>query len=1097
MAATVPVAAHERRTKGARAGSVGARGYGGGVRFGVLGPLAVRTEAGEPVLVREPKVRALLAVLVLHAGGPVPLGRLVDTLWDGAAPADPANTVQTKISQLRRVLDRAEPGARALVARGGGGYTLDVDPDAVDVRRFDRLTTRAAATTDPARRACLLGEALALWRGEPFTEFDLPALAAEAARLGRRELAVREDLAQARLDAGADGDAVAEELAELVARHPLRERLRGLHMLALYRAGRHAEALASFARLRSLLVAELGAEPGPAVARLHQAILRQDAALSAEPDGGEPAAGVPANLPIPPTELVGRDAAVAEVRAELRRSRLVTLTGTGGVGKTRLAVEVGDRMRGEFREGVWLVELAGLRRGADGSAVSAERVAETIAGVLGLRENLTPASPAVLGQLGAALRGRRTLLVLDNAEAITDAVATVTGHLLRGVSGLRVLATSREPLGVSGERLWAVPALGIPDAPRSPGVRREPLTVERALTFGAVRLFVARAREVAPGFTLTSENVGAISELCRRLDGLPLALELAATRLRGLGPKALLSRMDDRFRLLTRGFRDAPPRQQTLRAVLDWSWWLLSAPERAVLRRLAAHPGGAGLAEAEAVCAGGGVAAEDVADLLARLVDRSLVVPEPRGGGLRYRLLESVAAYGLDQLHRAGEVDSIRGRHAEVYAGLAVAAEDGLRGGDQCCHLDELDREAANLDAALSSLVGSRAIPAATRLVITLTWYWFLRGRLTTARRALRAVVSAAGDDDESRPAAAWLAGLDVLTGRRSARTAVAALDEARLIADPAMRARALWWLGHSLGTVGDQRGAGAAINAALAQSRELGDRWGVAAALGDLASQDMATGDLRGARAAAAESAALFADLGDRWGGLQATFAVGALATVDGDYDTAERRYRAALGMATELGLWPEVSYQTSWLGRVALLRGELVRARELHDEALRVAVEQGFPPGEMYARTGLALGLRREGRLDEAQRHLRTLLDWHVEHDAPSGEALVLAELGFVAELRGDAATALRTQHEGLAAARRSGDPRAVALAVEGLAGAESLDGNSRRARRLLAVAARLRERVGAPLPAGERGDVDRIATRVGQRDDGPRQSRAGLVG
>ncbi|WP_232283947.1 AfsR/SARP family transcriptional regulator [Saccharomonospora glauca] len=433
--------------------------YGDPVRFGVLGPLAVWTDAGTPVRVREGKVRALLAVLVLNAGGEVPLGRIVEAVWDGAAPADPANTVQTKISQLRRVLRTAEPGADALVARRGGGYVLDVDDTAVDASRFRLLTARAAGVRDPETKAALLGEALTLWRGEPLAEFDQPVLVAEATRLSQRELAAREELARARLDTGTDVTGLAEELAELVARHPLRERLRALHMHALYREGRQEEALAAFTDLRTRLVDELGAEPGPEISRLYEAILRHDPVLGAPPTKTRRSATEHGNtnLPVPLTELIGRDSAVDAVRAALRRSRLVTLTGPGGVGKTRLAVEVGSRERPTTRDGVWLVELAGLERGHTGRPVPDDHVADALAGVLGIRESVGPGGPAMLDQLVDALRDRRVLLVVDNCEAVLDPVAAVVSRLLRALPELRVLATSREPLGVTGELVWEVP----------------------------------------------------------------------------------------------------------------------------------------------------------------------------------------------------------------------------------------------------------------------------------------------------------------------------------------------------------------------------------------------------------------------------------------------------------------------------------------------------------------------------------------------------------------------------------------------------------------------------------------------------------------
>jgi predicted ATPase/DNA-binding SARP family transcriptional activator len=1043
------------------------------VRFGVLGPVAAWTSEGTPVRVPESKVRALLADLLIHDGRPVSTDRLLDDLWGEQLPGNPGNTLQTKVSQLRRALEGAEPGGRELVVHQPPGYLLRVEAGAVDAQQFRAITDRARATEDPRARVALLSDALALWRGPALADFAAEPFAAAAAQsLEEERLVALEEQADARLTVGGPVAGLVGELGGLVARYPLRERLRALQMRALYRAGRQSDALASFAELRQRLVEELGLEPGPELAALQRAILAQDPALDGAPARARPRTNLPAAI----TELVGRATAVREVRALLGHARLVTLTGPGGVGKTSLAVETA-RQQADSTGGTWLVELAGVERQVcpESACPAQEWLVELVAAVLGVRDDsgsLPAGTPAgLIDRLGDALRTQEHLLVLDNCEQVVEAVAALVDRLLRVAPGLRILATSREPLALTGEVLWDVPPLELPERAAEdhfPSVREA----------GAVQLFVARASAAAPGFTLHEGNASIVAAICRRLDGIPLALELAATRVRVLGVHELLNRLDDRFALLSAGARGAPARQQTLRAMIDWSWELLTPAERIVLRRLAVHAEGCSLDAAEAVCAGDGVQPGEVLDLLARLVGRSLVVAH--GGAAaqtRFRLLESVAAYCLDRMTEAGEVERLRQRHSRHYLALAERAEPLLRGPEQRQWLERLDTESANLRAAFEHVSQQPdGAGRALRLTGALAWYWFLRGRVGEARRSLRRALAAPGDAPTAARAhvAAWQAGLGVLDGER---VEPAALDTSA-ISEPALRARTQWFLGYALTTVGDMHDGERLTASALAAFRAIGDRWGVAAALVDSMSQAMTRGDLAGAARAATSAAELFHEVGDRWGQVQASFALGTLASIAGDYEQAAHQHRDGLMMAEELGLWAEVSYQLSWLGRVALVTGRLAEARELHEYAVRMAVEHGFTPGRIYAETGLALGARRAGDLDVAEGHLQTLLAWHRAVDVESGSALVLAELGFVAELRGDAAAAMELQLDGFAVARRVGDPRALALAMEGLAGALALAGEPHRAARLLGAAAAARESVGAPLPPAERGDIERIA-------------------
>ncbi|MFD7661958.1 BTAD domain-containing putative transcriptional regulator [Streptomyces sp. NPDC059788] len=1088
------------------------------MRFGVLGPVEVRAADGRSVRVPELKVRALLAALLAHRGRPVASGRLIDGLWEARLPANPTGALQAKVSQLRRALENAGPGGRSMVAARPPGYQLDAADDAVDADRFTALTARAHDVADPEERAALLTEALGLWRGPAFAGFeDAPFARAAAGRLEEQRLTALEERAAARLELGDHGP-LAGELAELVARHPLRERLCALHLRALYGAGRQSEALAAYGALRERLAEELGIDPSPELAALQQAILRQDRGLSrprirteavprthteptprtrtesalrtrtaSVPRGPSTPSDAPArtNLPAALTELVGRGTAVRRVRALLEADRLVTLTGPGGVGKTRLALAAAHGFTGDdghFPDGVLLVELAALGRPAtaerDRAAVCT--VAEAVLAVLGVREGA--ASGSAGERLAGAVRGKRLLLVLDNCEHVVDAVAEVAADLLAAAPGLRVLATSQELLGLAGERVWPVPPLEQPDA---------------------VELFVARAAATAPGFALDEHNATAVADVCRRLDGIPLALELAATRVRALGVRELSARLDDRFRLLGAGRRGAPPRQQTLRAMIDWSWELLTAAEQVVLRRLAVHADGCTLRAAEEVCAGDGVRSGEVAALLARLVDRSLVAVAEGPYGPRYRLLESVAAYCLERLHEAGEREAVRRRHSVHHTSLAERAEPFLYGAGQREWLARLDAETANLRAALDSAVQEGAAERALRLVNALAWYWFLRGRLGEAGRALAMALDAGAGgvpvpDALRLRAMVWQVGMASLAGsdtdpvaradavlKQYGTTDTSSSTPGLATADPAGHAWARWFLTFAQVGLGDPAVAHERLARALADFRALGDRWGTAAVLAGRAQAQYVASDAVPDRAArrrdAEESAALFRDLGDRWGQLQAAEVLGTLAEIGGDYESAARLHRDGLRGAEELGLWIQASYRHSGLGRIALLTGDLEAAREHHERGLRLAAEQSHRRGEMFAETGLGIGARRAGRLDDAERHHARWLEWCRSRDGDPGTALILAELGFTAELRGDAATARRLHLDGYEAARATGDPRAVALALEGLAGAEAAAGRFARAAHLLGCATAIRASGGTPLPPAERRDVDRITARA----------------
>jgi predicted ATPase/DNA-binding SARP family transcriptional activator len=1031
-----------------------ASGYRGAMRFGVLGETAVWTDAGQPVRVPELKVRALLASLLVDPGRPVATHRLIDDLWGDEPPGNPARALQAKVSQLRRVLEEAEPGGRALVVSRAPGYQLAVAEGALDADRFAGLATRARTEQDARLRAGLLADALALWRGPAFADFSEEAFTRAAVnRLEEDRLAVLEDHAEARLDSGEHAE-LAGELAELVARYPLRERLRSVQLRALYRSGRQSEALAGYEELRTRLAEELGLDPSPELTALQRGMLRQDPSLGAARQDPAPVR-TRTNILAPFSDLIGREGEVADVRELLGTRRLVTLTGPGGVGKTRLAVAVAEQLKGGFPDGAWLVELAGS--GGDLAEVVAATMALRDDGIWGVRPEGEPPLDAA-NRLAEVLRDKRMLLVLDNCEHVIDEAAALAELLLRSAPGLVLLTTSQEPLALAGETLWAVPPLAPQDA---------------------VDLFSARATAAAPGFVVDARNADAVGAVCRRLDGIPLALELAATRVRALGVHRLLEGLDDRFRLLSAGQRGAPARQRTLRAVIDWSWELLEEPEQAVLRRLAVHAEGCTLEAAEEVCAGDGVDAGDVLNLLVRLVDRSLVVAVDGAEGPRYRLLESVSAYCAERMREADETEPVRQRHLAYYTALAETAEPELRGHEQGAWLLRLDTESANLRSALDGAVERRETDHALRLVDALSWYWILRGRLGEARRSVTAALALPGGDAALRAkAGVWQTGIAILTGdgtERAARieTALKACDQ---LGAPLGTAWARWFLAHALCGTGDLLEGEALTEASLDGFRALGERWGEAAALADRSVQRLLRGDLAGTEADAGRSAELFGEVGDACGQLWSVYPLASVAEIHGDYQRAARLRQSGLDTAEEFGLSTQAADLLSGLGRTALLTGDLGRAREYHERSRRLAAELGFRAGEINAELGLGLGARREGLLDEAAARMRTVLEWHRQVGLDGANALILAELGFIAELRGDARGALAHHEEGYETALTTGDPRAVALALEGLAAAHSIADRPGTAALLLGAASAARAATGAPLPAAERPDVDR---------------------
>ncbi|MER6214036.1 BTAD domain-containing putative transcriptional regulator [Streptomyces sp. NPDC001674] len=954
------------------------------MRYAILGSAQAVRDDGTPVAVGGARLRALLTALALRPGRTVPAGLLVAEVWDGDPPADAPAALQALVARLRRAL------GHEAVRSGEGGYGLAAQREDVDLYRFEGLVRSAAATEDPARAAALYDEALALWRGPALA--SLPDPAAESARWEAVRMEARRGRLGAALAAGQAEEAL-PELTELCARHPLDESLQSLRIRALRAAGRPAEALAAYETVRRDLSTRLGTDPGPALRALHTELLTDDLTDDPAPPTPRPApaapAPVPGNLRARLTTFVGREEDIRVIGDDLSRARLVTLLGPGGAGKTRLSQEAAEaHPAGEWPDGVWLVELAPVD--------DPEDVAEAALAALGARETKLRGAAAEelraltdrtgdrpLDLLAEHCSRRRLLLLLDNCEHVIGAAAELAERILTRCPGVRILATSREPLGVPGEFLRPV----------------EPLPDPVAL-----RLLDDRGAAARPGFRV-ADDPGAAAEICRRLDGLPLAIELAAARLRLLTLRQIADRLDDRFRLLTGGARTVLPRQQTLRAVVDWSWDLLDAPERAVLRRLSVFAGGCDLEAAEAVCADG--SGLDVADVMAALVDKSLVVAAPGpAGGMRYRLLETVGEYAAERLDETDR-DETEQRHLVHYRELARTTEPRLRGHGQRAAADRIATEYENLRTALRRAVATRDVGEVLCLVHALTWYWHMQDLRAETRHWTEAA-AALGPDPFAPPhvpaepvherlldAPPPYSGEVLAEGWRALHLVrLTVRDQTSADWDnPQIRAQvagvlavyrpglpqtcrtpgALWI--YAVMIAGDAGLLKRVVDATVATARELGYGWELASALqlraNILANRADWAGD---ASRDADESLALFRELGDDWGCAEALSARAESREKRGDYALSAQDYLAAIEYAERLGAKAQVTVLRVRMAGSLVESGRTEEAERLLGESLTTVAQFGneaAPAGRMF----LAGIYGRTGRIPAAREQVRLL--------------------------------------------------------------------------------------------------------------------------
>jgi predicted ATPase/DNA-binding SARP family transcriptional activator len=913
----------------------------------LLGPLEVRL-GGRPVEVSGGKRHGLLAVLGLRHGRVVAVDELIDALWGEELPAVPRNALQHHVARLRAAL-----GQESIVGSSDGYALADAS---IDAARFEELLAEARGALregDAQAGAESIELALAFWRGpalQGLTETEW--LGAEARRLEALRVDALEERFEAALALGERREIVSALRATLD-ENPFRERLWGQLMLALYRGGRQVDALETFQDARRVLAEQLGLEPGPELRRLQEAILAHDPAIAAVPV----AARRRGNLPSPMTSFVDREREMAEVMALLREHRLVTLTGPPGVGKSRLALEGVRLLESDLRDGAWLVELARA-----GGAAGVERV---------LADAVEARGPDPLARVISRLRDAEAILVLDACEHALANAAHVASAVLPECPGVRVLATSREVLHLAGEVPVTLKPLQAPQAAATDGSDSP-----------AVQLFAARARAARPGFELTAEAVPVVAEIARWVDGLPLAIELAAARINVLGLAELSSLVAHRLALL-RGRSQSDPIRTALLGLVEWSYELLHPDEKALLHHLAVHRGGASLSSLLAVAAKDGLDDGTVTSLLAALVSKSIISVSFPAEEARYDLLDTVRDYALERLAEHGGLAAARAAHAEHFATMADAARSGLRGRDwlNCVRRLELDND--NLWAALTYARDAPDPAVAIRLGAPLGWYFSLANRVSEGRRFLQIALDTTTDDAPPNLRIELLAFLCFLaTEELDFDAAVEAGERALALgaSTPAPLESALLrvTLAIALTHSGDFKRATAFADEARAGYHKARDDWGVAVSSLVRAGVATGTGDVCTVAAMAATGRRHSEAIGyDAF--LPAAMLFEAwVADRRNDREAAADAYRRALEVSHRAGLRDHAAFALAGLGAVALARGDVSRAEQLERRALSAAEAARAPWVAAHARVQLGRALAAAGDIDTAEKLYHNVVQW-----------------------------------------------------------------------------------------------------------------------
>jgi len=917
------------------------------VTLGVLGEVSAERD-GHALDLGGPRQRALLALLVTRAGRTLSVDELAEELWAGEPPDGAAVTVRTYVSRLRAVLGPAAP-----IVHAAGGYRIEVPRERLDATAFADLVREAGEAAreglfaDVRRR---LLSALEMWHGRPFGALAQNGLLRlEAERLDELRLRALELRIQADIELGRGGQVV-DELEVLVSEQPFREQLWRLLMLALYHSGRQADALTAFQRARRVLDDQLGLDPGPDLQELESQILRQEVP--------PPRARVRANLlPEDLTTFVGREAELAEIAQRLGGARLVTLTGVGGVGKTRLAIEAARRATRDNPGGAIFVDLAPA---TDGGAVR-----RTVTKALGLREK---SGPSAAGAITAELANASVLIVLDNCEHIVNAAAELAELVIASSPGVRVLATSRGPLGSPGEAEISVAPFATPSTNATPDEMRDS---------DSVRLLMERVRALRPFAGENAQLLREAARICRDLDGIPLAIELAAARSKSLTLSEIAARLDDRFKFLVSWRRVSAARHQTLKQAMDWSYDLLSPGERRLFAELSVFSGGFGVEGAARVCLDGDEAT--AMDLLGRLVEASLLIADTNHERARYNMLETVRQYAAQRLDEAGRADALRNAHAAYYAALAEQAEPELTGVNQLEWFGRLDAELGNFRAALAHMArGGSDGQRLLEFTVSLTRFWYVRGHLAEAREQLENSLRAAGEVAAPlrRRALTAAASVALLQGDYPVATDFAerSLAVARTTGEQRLVANGLSNLGAILLAGGERQRSGQVLAEAVALARDVNDMRILALALNNLGDHALTAGDYERAEPLFVESLDLLRERGDTANVARSLFNLGAVALRRGRADEAERFLHEGLVAGRSAGDKEDICWCLLGYAALSEMRGKAENAATLLGAAAALLEQMGaaFKPFErmIHDDTAAAARLSLGGRAFETAR-------------------------------------------------------------------------------------------------------------------------------